>query len=463
MTKEQFILELQRIGAIKFGNFTLKSGLVSPFYFDLRDMISFPEILEGVADLLAERIKDMDFDVLTGIPYTALPIASLVASKLNKPLVYMRKEEKAYGTAKNIIGKFQKDAKCLVIDDLITTGASKIETAEAYEREGVVIKDFVVVIDRSSNGKEDLAKQGYDLHSLINLDEIMELLQNRNLISDEKVNEVRNFTASISKPKAEEKENPNSLTLKLMSKIKEKKSNLVLSLDVTTQKEFFEILDEVSSEIVMLKTHVDILDDYDENFVPKLQEYAQKYDFIIFEDRKFADIGNTVRHQYRNGVYKIYNWAEFVTVHMVAGEGILKGLFDGTENRSSFVLARMSSKGNLINETYSRKCFEIARKFPNVVSGFIGHGKDVDDIRRFKAKFPSGILLLTPGVKLERGTDAMGQQYITVEDAIQGGADCIIVGRGIIKAKDRKKEAKIYRERAWKSYNERINNQRMKG
>jgi len=457
MTKEQFVLELQKIGAIKFGKFTLKSGLVSPFYFDLRDMISFPEILEGVADLLAERIKDMDFDVLTGIPYTALPIASLVASKLNKPLVYMRKEEKAYGTGKNIIGKFPKGAKCLVIDDLITTGASKIETAEAYEKEGVIIKDFVVVIDRSSNGKEDLAKSGYELHSLISLEEILNLLQEKELISYEKVLEVRDFTASISKPVDPKKEITNPLTLKLMSKIREKKSNLVLSLDVTTQKEFFEILDEAGSEIVMLKTHIDILDDYDENFVPKLQEYSQKYDFIIFEDRKFADIGNTVKHQYRNGVYKICDWAEFVTVHLVAGEGILKGLFDGIENRSSFVLARMSSKGNLINETYSRKCFEVARKNPNVVSGFIGHGKDVEDIKRFKSKFPSGMLLLTPGVKLERGSDAMGQQYITVEDAIQGGADCIIVGRGIIKAKDIKAEAKIYRERAWKEY-QKLNN-----
>jgi len=272
------------------------------------------------------------------------------------------------------------------------------------------------------------------------------------LISEEKVKEVREFTASISKPVEQKIEITNRLTLKLMSKINRKKSNLVLSLDVTTQKEFFEILDEVGNEIVMLKTHVDILDDYDENFVPKLQEYAQKYDFIIFEDRKFADIGNTVRHQYRNGIYKISNWAEFVTVHVVAGEGILKGLFDGMENRSSFMLARMSSKGNLINETYSRKCFEVARKYPNVVSGFIGHGKDVEDIRRFKSKFPAGMLLLTPGVKLERGTDTMGQQYITVDDAIQGGADCIIVGRGIIKAEDRKKEAKIYRERAWKEY-----------
>jgi len=456
MTTEQFVLELEKIGAIKFGSFTLKSGLVSPFYFDLRDMISYPEILDGVAELLAERIKDMDFDVLTGIPYTALPIASLVSTKLGKPLIYMRKEEKAYGTGNNVIGQFKKGDKCLVIDDLITTGASKIETAEGYEKEGVIVEDFVVVIDRSANGTEELAKDGYKLHSLITLDEIVELLRNKSLIAEEKVKEVEDFTKSLIKPKITKEKYINPLTQKLMDKMVEKQSNLVLSLDVTTQTDFFDILDKCGEEIVMLKTHVDILDDYDENFVPKLQKYAKRQNFLIFEDRKFADIGNTVRHQFRNGVYKINDWAEYITVHMVAGELILKGLFEGIENRAAFVLARMSSKGNLLNETYTRKCFEAAKKNPQWVAGFIGHGKDVEDIKRFKKKFPGSELLMMPGVKLERGSDAMGQQYITVEEAVGGGADCIIVGRGVIKAKDPKKEAKIYRERAWKAYEARL-------
>ena len=455
MTKEQFVLELERIGAIKFGSFTLKSGLTSPFYFDLRDMISFPYILEGIADLLVKRIKDMEFDVLTGIPYTALPIASLVASKMQKPLVYMRKEEKAYGTGNNVIGKFEKGAKCLVIDDLITTGASKIETAEKYEKEGIVIEDFVVVIDRSSNGTEELAKDGYKLHSLITLDEIVQLLKSKNLITDEKVREVEKFTTSINKPKESKKKYVNPLTQKLLNIMKEKESNLVLSLDVTTQKEFFNMLDKVGDEIVMLKTHVDIIDDYDDEFVPKLQEYAKRQNFLIFEDRKFADIGNTVRHQFRNGVYKIADWAEYVTVHIVAGELILKGLFEGLENRAGFVLARMSSKGNLLNETYTRKCFEAAKKNPQWVAGFIGHGNSVEDIKRFKAKFPGSELLMMPGVKKKAGSDAMGQQYITIEQAIGGGADCIIVGRGILTADYPGKEAKLYRERAWKAYQER--------
>ncbi len=455
MTKEQFVLELEKIGAIKFGSFTLKSGLTSPFYFDLRDMISFPYILEGIADLLVERIKDMEFDVLTGIPYTALPIASLVASKIQKPLVYMRKEEKAYGTGNNVIGKFEKGAKCLVIDDLITTGASKIETAEKYEKEGIIIEDFVVVIDRSSNGTEELAKDGYKLHSLITLDEIVQLLKSNNLITDEKVKEVEEFTTSLNKPKKEKVKYINPLTKKLLDKMNEKKSNLVLSLDVTTQKEFFNMLDKVGDKIVMLKTHVDIIDDFDENFVPKLQEYAKRQNFLIFEDRKFADIGNTVKHQFRNGVYKIADWAEYVTVHMVAGEMILKGLFEGIEGHAGFVLARMSSKGNLLNETYTRKCFEAAKKNPQWVAGFIGHGNSVEDIKRFKAKFPGSELLMMPGVKKEKGSDAMGQQYITIEDAVGGGADCIIVGRGILQADDPGVEAKLYRERAWKAYEKR--------
>ena len=455
MTNEQFIVALQKIGAVKFGSFTLKSGLVSPFYFDLRDMISFPEILGGVADLLVEKIKNMDFDVITGIPYTALPIASLVADKLKKPLVYMRKEEKAYGTGGNVIGKFEKGAKCLVIDDLITTGESKIETAQAYEKEGVVVKDFVVVIDRSADGTEYLKERGYELHSLMTLNDIVETLFNKNLLSAEKREEVFAFTESLKTPKTafyEADTIENIFTKKLLNLMHQKKSNLVLSLDVESQADFFRILDETASEIVMLKTHVDILDDWDDNFVPKLQQYAQKYNFLIFEDRKFADIGNTVKKQFRSGVYKIEQWADVVTVHSIAGEGILKGLFDGTSGKSSFLLARMSAKGNLINETYTRKTFEIGKKFANVVSGYIGHGDTVEDMKRFRSKVPTNQLLLTPGVQLERGGDAAGQQYITVEEAIEGGADCIIVGRGIYGEKNPSAMAKIYRQKAWEAY-----------
>ncbi|MDY6915723.1 MAG: orotidine-5'-phosphate decarboxylase [Candidatus Cloacimonadota bacterium] len=456
MTKEKFIIELEKIGAIKFGEFTLKSGLVSPFYLDLREVTSYPNILDGVAQLLVEKIKNIDFDVLTGIPYTALPIATLVANKLQKPLIYKRKEEKAYGVGGTMVGKYQKGDRCLVIDDLITTGASKIETAEAFEKEGIKVKDFVVIIDRSQNGKQELNHNGYNLHSLIELSDILQLLHQKDRISSQKVKQVKDFTSNLGKIKVKDEKVHCPLTQKLCDKIFQKQSNLVLSLDVETQKEFFEILQKTASEIVMLKTHIDMLKDFDENFISKLQEYASKYNFLIFEDRKFADIGNTVRKQYRSGIYNISSWAEYVTVHLVAGAGTLTGLFEDLENRAGFVLARMSSQGNLINETYTRRCFEITKQYPQWIAGFIGHGDSVSDIRRFKDKFPGKQLLLMPGVKLEKGTDKLGQQYITVEEAISGGANCIIVGRGIYQAEDVHLAAKTYRKRAWKAYKEKI-------
>ncbi len=450
MTKELFILKLHDIGAIKFGEFSLKSGLKSPFYFDLRDMISYPEILDGIADLIVENIKDLDFDYVTGIPYTALPIATLVADILDKPLIYARKEEKAYGTKNKIIGKFEKGGKCLVIDDLITTGESIIETAETFKKEGIKTVDFSVVIDRSNNAENLLKKFGYKLHSLMKLDEIADTLKKHNRISKQKAAEIKEYTNSINSKNKNQKNIENDLTKILLDKIQTKKSNLILSLDVDNQKDFFNILDQTAEHIVMLKTHVDILNDFDKSFVHKLKEYSISHNFMIFEDRKFADIGNTVKKQYRNGLYKIKDWAHFITVHAIPGEGILNGLFDGIVSRSSFLLAKMSSAGNLMNDPYTRNVFNIGEKHANNVSGYICHANTKEDLRKLKNKIPNGQLLLMPGVKLEKGTDATGQQYTTVEDAILGGADCIIVGRGIIESDNPGKMAKDYKERAWK-------------
>jgi orotidine 5'-phosphate decarboxylase subfamily 1 len=174
---------------------------------------------------------------------------------------------------------------------------------------------------------------------------------------------------------------------------------------------------------------------------------------MIFEDRKFADIGNTVKNQYQKGIYKISEWADFITVHATPGEGILQGLFDGVSNRGSFLLAKMSSKGNLMNEGYSRNVFAMGEKYPDLVSGYICHANNKDELKKLKKKIPNGQLLLVPGVKLTAGNDSTGQQYTTVEDAMQGGADCIIVGRGIIASENPGETAKVYKERAWRIYN----------
>ncbi|MCL1818955.1 MAG: orotidine-5'-phosphate decarboxylase, partial [Spirochaetaceae bacterium] len=180
--------------------------------------------------------------------------------------------------------------------------------------------------------------------------------------------------------------------------------------------------------------------------------------------RKFADIGNTARVQYRGGMYRIADWADSVTVHMISGNGILDGLFgdDPQEEApygpkpsrthgSAFLLARMSSKGNLITEGYTRKVLETGRIYPQWVAGYIGHGVTTGDLRRFRDKLPRGQLLLMPGVQLAKGKDDLGQQYMSLEEAVKGGADGIIVGRGIYGAADPLSAAKMYREKGWET------------
>jgi len=442
-----YILKLYETNAIKFGEFTLKSGLKSPFYIDLRHINSHPELLKQTADLIVDQVKKLHFDYVSGIPYTALPVATLVADKLQKPLIYARKEEKAYGTKNPIIGQYEKGKSCLIIDDLITTGESIIETAEKFQSAGLKTKDFAVIIDRSNDAAGLLSKQGFNLHSLIKLDQMLDVLKQHHKLDDSKISQIKFFVKSSNK--AESIAYTNTVTQKILDLIEQKKSRLVLSLDVDNQHDFFKILDQTAEHIVMLKTHVDILTDFDETFIRRLREYADKYRFLIFEDRKFADIGNTVRKQYRGGIYRIADWSDVVTVHGIPGEGILQGLFEGLKCKAGFLLAKMSSKANLMNETYTRKILEMGQQHHSVVSGYIGHGTSVAEIRRLKNKIPKGQLLLMPGVKLQSDKDSLGQQYTSVREAIEGGADLIIVGRGIIAQNDIKKAVMKYKSASY--------------
>lgn len=182
--KKEIALALHEIGAIKFGEFTLKSGIKSPIYIDLRLLISYPKVLKMISKAMIELAEGLEFDVIAGIPYTALPIATAISIEKDWPMVYARKEVKDYGTKKKIEGVFKEGDTALIIDDLITTGGSKFETVEPFEASGLKIKDFIVLVDREQGGGKLLEEKGFKLHSVIGINEILDTLKEEGKIEE---------------------------------------------------------------------------------------------------------------------------------------------------------------------------------------------------------------------------------------------------------------------------------------
>lgn len=464
---EDLVLKLNKIEAVKFGEFKLKSGLISPVYVDLRVIVSYPDILEQVSRMMWNKVRNTPFDIICGVPYTALPIATCMSLGFDLPMIMRRKEVKDYGTKKAIEGALQPGQRCLIVEDLVTSGASVLETLEPLQAEKLVVKDVVVLIDREQGGEAHLTKNGLTLHAAFKLSQLLDVLVKHGKVTTEVAGKVRAFIAAnqtqlpaAGAPKAEA---PKRLRYEERAKLAKcplaaqclelmarKKSNLSVAADVETAEEMLALADKVGPNVVVFKTHVDMFDKWDQSVVDRLNELAKKHDFLIFEDRKFADIGNTVVHQYAGGIYKIADWSHITNAHLVPGPGIIEGLktVGAPKGRGLLLLAEMSSKGTLAAGAYTEAVAKAAEEHQDFVMGFISTNPAA-----WAAPTAPGLIHMTPGVQLAKGGDALGQQYNTPDDVIGArGSDVIIVGRGIIAAADPAAAAAQYQKAGWDAY-----------
>lgn len=236
----------------------------------------------------------------------------------------------------------------------------------------------------------------------------------------------------------------NPVAKRLLLLMEEKQTNLAISADVIKSEELLNLADRLGPEIALIKTHIDVLSDFTPHVTKMLVELAEKHKFVIFEDRKFADIGNTVRLQYQEGIYRISDWADIVNAHIIPGPGIIESLkkVGLPKGRALLLLAEMSSKGSLATGNYTQKCIEWAREHAEFVIGFIA-----------QRKLDPTMLTMTPGVSLSQEGDQLGQQYNTPHDVIfEKQSDVMIVGRGILESKDPLAEARRYRKAGWEAY-----------
>lgn len=167
---------LHELGAVRFGEFTLKSGQISPIYVDLRLLAGDPKLLGLVARAMAGLLADVRYDRIAAIPYGGLPMGTAVSLETGKPMIYPRKEVKQHGTMQAIEGPYRAGEAVVMLDDLITTGGAKIEAAGTLAAAGLSVKHVLVLIDREQGGKEQLAEKGFALHAVFTLHELLDSL-----------------------------------------------------------------------------------------------------------------------------------------------------------------------------------------------------------------------------------------------------------------------------------------------
>ena len=157
--------------------------------------ISYPEIMKEISEYMYQEVENVRYDLICGVPYTALPFATVISIFHNKPMLIRRKEKKDYGLKKLLEGKFEPGQNVLVIEDLVTSGTSVFETIAPLEETGLKVTDIVVLVDREQGGKTNLTEKGYTLHAVMPISEILSSLKEAGKIDEKIFTEVKNFLA----------------------------------------------------------------------------------------------------------------------------------------------------------------------------------------------------------------------------------------------------------------------------
>jgi len=172
----ELILQLYDIGCILFGEFVQASGATFSYYIDLRKIISNPQIFHQILTAYADILTTLEFDRIAGIPYGSLPTATGLSLRLNRPMIFPRKEVKAHGTRRLIEGNFEPGETVVVVDDILISGNSAMEGAAKLKSAGLEVRDIVVFLDHERGVKDKLRSNGYTAHSVLTLSEVTETL-----------------------------------------------------------------------------------------------------------------------------------------------------------------------------------------------------------------------------------------------------------------------------------------------
>lgn len=333
----------------------LRNGTTSGVYYDVKNLVSHPKQLTEVADkmysLLARHYPDCN--LLCGVPIGGLPFCTYLSTQFDIPMIMARMTTKDYGLKKCIEGEHSKKCKCVIIEDVVTSGASINEVYNLL-KDKVDVLGAITVLDRQENHKCKI--------------EVCSVY----------------YKNDITK-------------LRLWNTI-ERKGRLCFAGDIEEPVRLLQILNQIGSKICICKVHVDIMN-FSEcsraDFIRMLLEAAIKYDFLIMEDRKFVDISSVVERQYKY----LKDWADLVTVHGSVKDEVLSVL------SGAMFVANMSNGGvERITEDYTSKARRLMQSHDKNLAGFITQYRI------------NGLVCMMPGINISKKFDKE-QNYQKPPDA----------------------------------------------
>lgn len=192
LDKTSLAYELYRVKVIKLGSFILKSGAESSIYIDLRQIIAYPKLLQAVAEQIWTQVAHLNVELICGVPYTALPIATCISLQHDLPMVIRRKEAKNYGTKKLIEGVFTPGQNCLIIEDIVTSGTSILETSQDLAAAELQVPYSVAFLDREQGGRAALTQAGQAFYSVFTLSELLNELKKSGKLNPEELTALAN-------------------------------------------------------------------------------------------------------------------------------------------------------------------------------------------------------------------------------------------------------------------------------
>ena len=449
-----------------FGQFKLSSGLISDHYIDIRAMLCYPNIMTKLQQQVCQNIEQnatyAKQYLICGVPLGGIPISTLVSQQLNKPLIMLRKEPKKYGKCQLIEGKYKKGDRVVLVEDVVSTGNSLLETIKTLEKEGLIIDHVIVILDRQMTKNPELSK--YKVRYLYSMLEVLDkLLQKLDLSNRKQVFDMykqfyktTNFDYGY-KPeilankdyyehKLQSQPNPDNINSQLLKIMLAKKSNLVLSMDDPDLSKILNTVEQLAPHIVILKVHSDTWGGQQLSLLKQLKTLALEYSFLIMDDRKLADIGATTLQQ----IKPLESYVDMMTIHSfaVTPQVLLE------TNMGLIVIDSMShDQGKqFMDLNYHKLCHKIIQNYhkndtyrPAMDTKFIGYISQYPFLEN--SRWYSD-LYMTPGVKLtvDKTDD---QNYNSLKNVVAGKTDLIIVGRDIWQSDNMIEKTKKYQEISW--------------